>query len=344
MNILIAGANGFVGSALIPKLLEEGHKITALARKIDPSMKKEGVTWIEGDLLNPSSLPKIGKIDKAFYLVHGLKESHGNFEYYESLAAVNFLNWIRTHVAGIVYLGALVPEGVTLSPHLRSRELSGSILAASGLPVLEFRASIILGEGSLSFEMIKALSERFPIRPEMNLLSQTCQPLALNDLLKYLVAAVDYIHVGHKILEVGGPDVASYGDLLDIYSELAGLKRKRIKIPEVELKVLLKLLEYAIPEHAEVGKKLTESMEHSTVLNNDAAKKVFPKIRPKSIRVAMDLARTNSTTHYPPVWEKDFLKSLLSDKLLVQSGFLSPDFLKNIEKITKLRDMLSRSK
>jgi uncharacterized protein YbjT (DUF2867 family) len=343
MNILVTGANGFVGEVLIDRLLENGHQVTALVRfKKENARAHEKLKWIEGDLLIPEKLPKLHNIEKSFYLVHSLKGEEPNFEYEESLTAVNFINWIRLTGSGIIYVGALGPSIEQLSPHLRSRHLTGAILGASGLPMIEFRASIILGDRSLSFEIIKAMSERIPFRPQMSLLSHPCQPLALSDLLKYLEAALELPVEGHKIFEIGGPDVATYGDLLDLYSELSGLKRKKIKIPEVEMKVMIKALDYAIPEYSLVGKKLTESLEHPTVVTNDMAKKTFPDIAPLKLRVAMDLARAESKTHYAPLWEKEFLRSLLSDKILTQSGLLSPDLLRNLEKVGKIRDIFSR--
>lgn len=343
MNILVTGANGFVGHSLLPKLIDEGHKVWALVRKKKVENNFPGVIWLEGDLLHPQDLPILPKIDVAYFLVHGLKEEK-SFEYYESLTAINFVNWVRPHNPHLIYLGGLGPSKAELSPHLRSRHLTGAILGASGMDTTEFRASVILGEGSTSFEMIKALAERIPFRPEVSLLNQHCQPLALGDLLKYLVGAINLEHTGHKVLEIGASDVLTYGELLDLYCELAGIKRKHIKMPEVEARVWMKALDYAIPEHANVGKKLTESLDHPTVVTNDLAKKSFPKIRPKSIRIAMDLARSESKTHYPNLWDRDFLKMLLSDKLLVQSGLLSPELLKNLEKVGKLKDILSRGK
>jgi uncharacterized protein YbjT (DUF2867 family) len=340
MNILVTGANGFVGQALIERLLERGHHVTALVRNKNKSKKRDGVKWVEGDLLHPERLPEIKDIDKAYYLVHGLKAEEGLFEYQEALAAVNFINWIRATGAGIIYLGGLGPKAESLSPHLRSRHLTGAILGASGLSLIEFRASIILGEGSLSFEMIKAMVERFPFIPDLPLLSRPCQPLALPDLLDYLEASLDLEEKGHTIIEIGGPEAVSYGELLDLYSELKGLKRLKIKLPEIETRVLMKALDYAVPEHAHIGKKLTESLEHPTVVTTDMAKKMFPEIRPRPLREAMDEARRSSTTHYAPLWEKDFLRALLSDKMLQQS--LSPQLLKNLERVGKIKELLSR--
>lgn len=343
MKILVTGANGFVGTALIERLLEEGHQVTALVRNKKKSKKShDKIKWLEGNLLDAASLPDIKNIDKAFYLVHGLKGEDRLFEYQESLAAVNFVNWLRPTETGIVYLGGLGASIDSLSPHLRSRHLTGAILGASGLGMIEFRASIILGEGSLSFEIIKAMAERFPFRPDISLLNHPCQPLSLDDLLKYLLASLDLPNEGHQIFEIGGPDVKTYGELIDLYAELAGLKRKIIKLPEVEIKVLMKALDYAIPEHSQIGRKLTESLEHATVVTNKKALETFPEIKPKDLRVAMDLARSSSKTYYAPLWEKDFLKMLLSDKILTQSGLLSPELLKNLERVGKLKDILSR--
>jgi uncharacterized protein YbjT (DUF2867 family) len=342
MNILVTGANGFVGGALVDRLLEQGHHVTGLVRTKKKGRKRDGVTWIEGDLLHPEQLPALGAVDRAYYLVHGLKAGESEFEYHEALAAVNFVNWLRPSGAGIIYLGGLGPRNARLSPHLRSRHLTGAILGASGLPAIEFRASIILGEGSLSFEMIKAIAERFPVRPDMPLLSQPCQPLGLGDLLKYLEEALALKTTGHQIFEIGGPEAVAYGDLLDLYAELAGLKRLKLKLPEVEPRVLMKALDYAIPEHAQIGRKLAESLEHPTVVTNNLAWKTFPGIAPLPLRAAMDLARASSTTHYAPIWEKDFLKHLLSDKVLTQSGLLTPPVLKNLERVVRLREILSR--
>lgn len=340
MNILITGANGFVGQALIDHLMRSGHHITALVRSKKNAKKKDGIKWIEGDLLHPERLPEIKDIDKAYYLVHGLKGDEDCFEYQEAMAAVNFINWIRPTNAGIIYLGGLGPQSQSLSPHLRSRHLTGAILGASGLPMIEFRASIILGEGSLSFEMIKAMSERFPVRPDLPLLDQPCQPLSLEDLLKYLEEALVLTDEGHKIFEIGGPEAVSYGELLDLYASLAGLKRLKVKLPEVDSRVLTRALDYAVPEHAQIGRKLTESLEHPTVVTTDTARKAFPDIKPLPLKEAMENARKASTTYYAPLWEKDFLKGLLSDKMLTQS--MPKELLKNLERVGKLRQFLSR--
>jgi uncharacterized protein YbjT (DUF2867 family) len=342
MKILVAGANGFVGRALIHKLTQNGHDVVALIRDINNKFEIENVSWITGDLLKSSTLNPLEKIEKAFYLVHGMKGEDRDFEYQESLAAVNFINWVKPSNPDIIYLGGLGPDSKSLSPHLRSRHLTGAILGSSGLNVLEFRASIIMGEGSLSFEMIKAMCERFPLRPELSLLNQKCQPLALSDLLKYLTSSLEFKKTGHSVIEIGGPEAVNYGELLDLYSEIAGLRRPKLKIPEVESKIILRALDYAVPEHAQIGKKLTESLEHPTVVTKDLAQKEFPTIMPINLRASMEMAINQSTSYYAPIWEKDFLKDLVTDKMLTQSGLISSELLRNLEKVAKLRKILSR--
>lgn len=339
MKILVTGANGFVGSSLIEELLKEGHHITALVRDKKKVKHRDGIKWIQGDLLRPDDLSALEEIDKAFYLVHGLKSDEKDFEYEESCAAVNFINWIRPTGAGIIFLGGLGPRNEKLSPHLRSRHLTGAILGASGLSTVEFRASIILGAGSLSFEMIKAIAERFPIRPDLPLLNQPCQPLALDDLLEYLKSSLELSPDGHQVIEIGGPEALTYGELLDQYAKVAKLTRLKIRLPEVDPKVLMKALDYAIPEYAQIGKKLTESLEHPTIVTSDLASTTFPEIKPRKLKEALALAHAASKTYYAPVWEKDFLKGLLSDKILAEA---MPEALRHLEKLGRVKKLISR--
>jgi uncharacterized protein YbjT (DUF2867 family) len=340
LKILVTGANGFVGQNLIRALVEGGHNVFALARS--EANVPSGVTILKGDLLKPGSLPKLDTFDRAFYLVHGLKGDKKGFEFNEAMMAVNFINWIRPTAATLTYLGGLGDDDISLSPHLRSRHLTGSILGSSGLPLLEFRASIVLGDGSLSFEMIKAIAERLPFIPEMKLLTQPCQPLALSDLMKYLSVTLHREVKGHEIFEIGGPDIVSYGELLEMYAEIRNLRRLRVKVPDVETKVILKALDYSIPEYKEAGKKLAESLIYPTVVRNNRAREVFPDIEPLSARDAMEIAVKESKTTYSPLWEKDFLRELLSDKILTQSGLLSPELMKNLERVGKIRDLFTR--
>lgn len=340
MKILITGANGFVGTHLIDRLKKEGHEIYALVR--DEKQKKKGVHYLKGDLLRPETLPELPEVEKAFYLVHGLKEEKGSFEYAEAMATVNFIHWVRASSPDLIYLGGIIPDDEKLSPHLRSRKLCGAILGASGLNLLEFRASIVLGEGSLSFEMIKALSERFPVIPDIPLLSKLSQPIALDDLLDYLDEGLVMDFKGHEIVDIGGEGKKNYGELLELYSKLQGLKRRKLKLPQLDLRVLMKALDYSIPEHAQIGSKLTESLEHATIVKSSKAKELFPKIHPMKLEDAMKKAIAKSKTEYPPIWEKDFLKLLINEKVIQDN--LPSGIADKLDRLSQFRDLFRSSK
>ena len=313
MNILVTGANGFVGQHLVQKLSEDGHQVFALVRDLSKKKSLDGVEWIEGDLLKPlpSLKNKIKKIDCAYYLVHGLESDKKNFEYFEALMATHFIQWVKPFKPLVVYLGALGPRLERLSPHLRSRHLTGEILGISGLAVLELRASIILGAGSLSFEMIKALAERLPFLPQMPRLENPCSPLSQKDLIHYLLLALKLQIQGHKIIEIGS-QTSSYGDLLKVYGQQVGTKKVSLPLPDLDERVLASMLDMIVPEYSQIGKKLMESLIHPTIVEDHSADLFFPDFRPLGPEESMRTAILESSTYYAPIWKKDFYDILFS--------------------------------
>jgi uncharacterized protein YbjT (DUF2867 family) len=324
-KILIAGANGFVGTSLIQDLLESGDsQIHALVRSESKgSHFPASVKLVVGDLLDASSLPAggstdhpIADFDVAYYLVHGLKGDAPDFEYQESKAAVNFIRWMtKVGCKKIVYLGALGPESDE-SPHLRSRHLVGKILALSGIPCLEFRASIVIGAGSTSFEMIKALSERLPFTPDFKKIENLCQPIALKDLMLYLKAGLDWDGKQSRVVEIGGEDRISYSGLMRMYLKATHRKKKTFKVPPVDDRVFKSLMDLVIPEMADVGKKLYDSLIHETIVSNRSAHDLFPQIHPMGCTQAMAIAVEQSDTVYPHLWEKEMVMFLLKEKVV----------------------------
>lgn len=306
-KILIAGANGFVGRHLKDALSGlDGYDV-------HPVVRSNG----KNDLLDAYSLESLNDIDTAYYLVHGLKSDDRDFEYDEAKAALNFANWMKkSGCKKIIYLGALGPEH-QVSPHLRSRHLVGEILSLSGTPCLEFRASIVIGAGSTSFEMIKALSERLPFFPEFKKLDQLCQPIALSDLMLYLRAGLDWNSESSQVVEIGGLDRITYGGLIALYLNLTMKQKKSMKIPPVDDRIFRKLLQVMIPEMADVGQKLFDSLVHETVVNQRVAGKLFENINPIGVRESMMSAIESSTTHYRPLWDKE-IQILRQLKLLTK--------------------------
>jgi uncharacterized protein YbjT (DUF2867 family) len=219
--------------------------------------------------------------------------STGDFEEQDRQAARNFGAAARTAgVERIIYLGGLGQDAGNLSRHLRSRHEVGEILRAAGVPVIEFRASIIIGSGSLSFEMIRALVERLPVMVMPRWVRVLAQPIAVSDMLAYLVAALELPDTGSVTFEVGGPDVVSYADLMHEYARQRGLRRWMIAVPVLTPRLSSLWLGLVTPLYARVGRKLIDSMRHPTVVRDDTARRAFP-IEPVGMREAVARALRN---------------------------------------------------
>ncbi|MEU4568165.1 SDR family oxidoreductase [Micromonospora sp. NPDC023956] len=234
MRCLVTGATGYIGGRLAPRLLDRGHTVRCLARSAG---RLRDVPWatraevVEGDLRRPETLPAaFADVDVAYYLVHSLGQD--GFEAADREAATRFAQ--AAHAAGvrrIVYLGGPEPAaGADASPHLRSRSEVGRILLASGVPTVVFRAAVIIGSGSVSFEMLRYLTERLPVMVTPSWVRNRIQPIAVRDVLRYLVAAADLSPEVHRAFDVGGPDVLTFAAMMQRYAAVAGL-RHRIILP-----------------------------------------------------------------------------------------------------------------
>lgn len=287
--MLIAGASGYIGGRLVAVLCGGGHRLRCVARQPEflRARVAPGVEVVRGDVLDPSSLASaLAGVDTAYYLVHSMGAS-GSFEDLDREGARNFA--AAAHAAGvrrIIYLGGLGDARVPLSPHLRSRHEVGEELRRSGVPVVEFRASIVIGAGSLSFEMIRALVERLPVMVMPRWVGSPAQPIAVRDLLGYLVAALDVPAADNPIFEIGGADVVSYGDLMREYARQRGLRRVMIPVPVLTPRLSSLWLGLVTPLYARVGRKLIDSIYHPTVVGDAAAARTFA-IRPMGMRDAI---------------------------------------------------------
>ena len=217
--LLVTGATGYIGGRLVRVLRERGAAVRCLARRPDDARPRlaAGVEVVAGDVLDPASLASaLAGVDTAWYLVHAMASPHG-FAEEERVGARNFARAAaEAGVRRIVYLGGLGGDA-GLSPHLASRHAVGRLLRESGVPVLELRASVIIGSGSLSFELVRALVERLPVLITPRWVRQSTQPIAIDDVLEYLVAAADVPMRESAIVEVGGRDRVSYLDLMREY-------------------------------------------------------------------------------------------------------------------------------
>ena len=294
----MTGATGYVGGRLLPELERRGVDLVCLVRRPDALVGRAAPATrvVVGDVLDPETLaPALAGVDTAYYLVHSL-EAGEDFARRDREAATRFGSAARAAGVGrIVYVGGLgEPRSAELSEHLKSRRETGDALRASGVPVIEFRASIVLGAGSLSFEMIRALVERLPVMVCPRWVSVLAQPIAIDDLVAYLLAALELPRGESRVYEVGGPDRVSYGDLMREYSRQRGLTRLLIPVPLLTPRLSSLWLALVTPLYARVGRTLIEGLKNPTVVTDLAALRDFA-IRPRGVEEATALAVAEET-------------------------------------------------
>ncbi len=294
-RVLLTGATGYVGGRLLPILERDGYRVRCLARRPEYLAGKVGkeTEVVRGDLLEPESLPAAMEgIDTAYYLVHSMGDSE-TFERSERLGAENFAAAARqAGVRRIIYLGGLGDPDEELSAHLRSRLAVGRILRDSGVETLEFRASIVIGSGSLSFEMVRDLVEKLPVMITPRWVAIPAQPIAVTDLVEYLHQALEIKTDESMVIEIGGADQVTYADLMREYARLRGLRRWMIPVPVLTPRLSSLWLGLVTPLYARVGRKLINSIRHPTVVRDDTARRLFD-IRPLGCREALSQALGN---------------------------------------------------
>jgi uncharacterized protein YbjT (DUF2867 family) len=294
-NILVAGASGYIGGRLIPLLEKQEVNIRCLARdrKKLQSRVSERIEVVAGDMLAPESLIRaLHGIHTAYYLVH-LMAGSKDFEKEDRQAAKNFADAaVKAGVRQIIYMGGLGDEDADLSPHLRSRQEVGKILRESGIETIEFRASVVIGAGSLSFELIRSLTDRLPVMICPRWLATPTQPIAVDDMLAYLLAARE-LPGPSRTFDVGGADVVPYGDLVREYARQKGLRRWLISVPLLTPYLSSLWLTLVTPTVFTVAKHLIQGLRNPTVVRDQSAREVFP-IRPMGIRKAIEKALSGS--------------------------------------------------
>lgn len=294
--ILVTGATGYIGGRLYPRLANAGFRVRCMARQPSHIRRAQaGVEVVRADVRDPDSLRiALENVHTAFYLIHSMG-SAGQFEKADADAAALFGSIAKEQgVRHIIYLGGLGDETAKLSAHLHSRHQVGQILKMSGVPVTEFRASIIIGSGSLSFEMIRALVERLPVMITPKWVDTLAQPIAINDVLDYLMAAAIKPEppAASRVYEIGGGDQVSYRDLMFAYAEARELKRRMISVPVLTPRLSSLWLGLVTPLYARVGRKLVDSLKYPTICRDVSALHDF-QVKPKGYREAIRDALAN---------------------------------------------------
>jgi uncharacterized protein YbjT (DUF2867 family) len=291
--VLLTGATGYVGGRLLPLLEQRPLVVRPLVRNTEKlrSHCKPSTQVVRGDVLDIRSLDEAMRgVHTAYYLVH-LMSGNTDFEKQDRQAAVNFADSARrAGVRRIIYLGGLGDDAnANLSPHLRSRHEVGRILRDSGVETIEFRASIVIGAGSLSFNLIQSLTDRLPVMICPRWLTTPTQPIAVDDVLAYLLAAKDLPVGESRIFEIGGTDVVTYGDLIREYARQRGLRRWLISVPVLTPYLSSLWLALVTPASFEVGRHLIEGLKNPTVVQDANALNVF-SLRPMGVSAAIQKA------------------------------------------------------
>lgn len=320
--ILLTGATGYVGGRLLRALEQSGRKVRCLARHPESLRARvsPGTTVTAGDLTNVESLRSAMRgVHTAYYLVHSMGSEEG-FEEEDRKAATAFGSAARqAGVRKIIYLGGL-GCGRDLSKHLRSRQEVGRILRESGVPELEFRASIIIGSGSFSFEMVRALVERLPVMITPQWVKTPTQPIAIEDVIAYLVSALDLDIGDSRIIEIGGADRVSYADLMREYARQRGLKRAMIPVPVLSPRLSSLWLGLVTPVFARIGRELVDGLRNETVVRDDSALRVFD-IRPRGFRQAIERALAKEDREFAETRWSDAFSSAVFKKKQDAVGF-----------------------
>jgi len=300
--ILVTGATGYVGGHLVPRLLEAGYDIRVFVRN---PQKLKGITWSRrvqiavGDVHSRETLlSALSGVDAAYYLIHSMTGGAG-FAEQDKVAARNFGEIAKNAgVKRVVYLGGLGDPGAHLSEHLRSRQETGETLRRSGVCLTEFRAAIIIGPGSISFEMIRYLTERIPIMICPRWVLSKVQPVGIEDVISYLLESLKKPESADKIIEIGGTDIFTYGDMMKAYARVRGLHRWLLHVPVLTPRLSSYWVHWVTPISAVYARPLIEGLRNEVVVINNKASTIFPEVKPSGYEHAVRNALSQLDPEY----------------------------------------------
>ena len=318
--ILVTGASGYVGGRLVHRLLESGYRVRVLAR--DPA-RLQGRPWLDkvevmqGDALLPETLaPALAGVSTAYFLIHGMQGGQVNAARDMSVAR-NFAEAAdAARIGRIIYLGELVDPTARLSPYLRSRHETGYILRQGRVPVTEFRAGMIVGSGSVLFEMVRYLAERELLLVCPHWFYSKAQPIAIRNVLDYLVGALSQPESTGKLLEIGGATRLRYADMLMEYARVRGLKRILIPTPFNLPRLSAYWVHMITPVSYNTVMPLIEGLSADSIVNNEQARQLFPDIQLLDFETAVRYAMIKI--------ENGDIESSWSDALVTSAGDIQP--------------------
>jgi len=303
VKILVTGASGYVGRQLAEKLSHAGHEVTCMVRKRSTASLPSGTgaRIVEGDALRPETLSEaLANIDVAYYLIHSMSSREVGFDQRDREAAYNFaVAAKKAGVRRVIYLGGLAAAGPDISLHLKSRHNTGAVLRKYGPSLIEFRAGIIVGNGSISFEIIRCLTERLPVMICPRWVVTRTQPIAIDDVLAYLVAALNVGGCVEEPIEIGGATVETYRSMMLGYARQRGLKRWLFRVPVLTPRLSSYWLDLVTPFPPAVSRPLIEGLRSESICTSDLAPELFPEIRPISYDAAVARALERAAPFLP---------------------------------------------
>lgn len=296
---LVFGASGYIGSNLVPELLRRGRRVRATARNVEvlEGRRWQGAELQAADALDPSSLPAaLEGVDVAYYLVHSMA-SGSNFDQIDREAAANFARAAAAAgVRRIVYLGGLIPPNPR-SQHLRSRAETGDVLRSGTVPVTEVRAGMIIGPGSAAYEVIRDLVNHLPFMVTPAWVRSLSTPIALPDLLDYLVAVSDEPEAAGRVFDAGGPEAVTYEQIMRCYGRLAGLNPRILALPVLTPRLSSYWLRFVTSVPTSIARALVEGLEHDFVADDSAIKALVPRCLrslEEAVRTAIEADRAHA--------------------------------------------------
>lgn len=297
MKILLTGATGYIGRRLLPVLVDHGHEVTCCVRGGNPFLEAyqnhANITAIEMDFLNKDDLRKLPKdIDVAYFLMHSMSSSTKKFDTLEKSIASNFMEYISgTSARQIIYLSGLVPDDEMISKHLKSRWDVEKILNGQEIPLTVLRAGIVVGSGSASFEIIRDLVEKLPIMIAPRGMRSKCQPIAIRNIIQYLIGVTGKEQYYGKTFDIGGPDVLTYREMLLEYAKVRKLKRSIFISPFVSSRISSYWLFFVTSTAYKLAATLVDSMQHDLTCGNNILEREL-NIKPIPYKEAIKLAFT----------------------------------------------------